>query len=170
MFKSTLLLLLASLLAACIGSSSVEPGKTTLPQLLEQLGQPSMVWSERDGSLQMEFARVTQGGGNFMARLAPSGVLLSLQQVLTEASVDALRQGMSRDEVRRQMGRPARTEHVAGGEVWHWPLDVRRPANWQIDAHFGAEGILQEVRRSRIRLERPASEARLAGQPERSPL
>ena len=37
-----------------------------------------MVWSEGDGSLLVEFARVTQGGGNFMARVAPNGVLLSL--------------------------------------------------------------------------------------------
>lgn len=170
MFRSFLALLPVCLLVACVGRSSLEPGKTTLPQLLEQLGQPTMVWSEGDGSLQMEFARVAQGGGNFMAHVAPNGVLMSLQQVLTEASVEALQQGMSRDEVRRRMGLPARTERVGGQEIWHWPLDTRRPANWQIDAHFGAEGVLSEVRRSRIRLERTPGDARLAGQPERSPL
>lgn len=154
------LLLIASLLAACVGGapSGLEPGKTTLPQLLEQLGQPSMVWSEGDGSLQIEFARVAQGGSNFMARVDPNGVLLSLQQALTDARVASLQPGMSREQVRRYLGQPARIEFEGAEEVWHWPLDSRRPAVWQIDVHFGAGGNLDRVIRSRIRMERTAAE------------
>lgn len=159
------LLCLACLLGGCIGTpSGLEPGKATLPQLVDQLGQPSMVWSEGDGSLLVEFARVTQGGGNFMARVAPNGVLLSLQQVLTDERVATLHPGMSREEVRRHLGMAAKIENREPGEVWHWPMDQNVPPGWQIDAHFGAEGKLEEVSRSRIRLNPRGAPERLAVQ------
>lgn len=166
MFDRFPLILLVCLLAACVGGvpPSLEPGKTTARQLLEQFGPPSMVWSEGDGSLQMEFARVAQGGGNFMARVAPDGVLLNLQQVLTDARVASLQPGMSRDEVRRHLGQPAKVENLPEGEVWHWPLDSQRPAGWQINAHFGARGFLEHVERSRIRFDHRSPSTRLAGQ------
>ena len=141
-----------------------------MPQVLKQMGEPSMVWSEGDGSLQMEFAHVPEGGGNFMARMAPDGILMSLQQVLTEANVEALHPGMSRDQVRRRLGRPAWVEGVEAGELWHWPLDQHRPAEWQVDARFGAVGTLLEVRRSRIPYGQTLGGAATTGQPPRPQL
>jgi hypothetical protein len=161
-----LMILCACLLGACLSESSgsFEPGKTTMPQLLERLGQPTMVWSEGDGSLLLEFARVGEGGSNFMARVAPNGLLLSLQQVLTEARVEGLVPGMSREQVRRYLGLPAKIETLSAEEVWHWPLDSHHPPEWQVNAHFGARGSLERIERGRIHLERRQDEALLAGQ------
>ncbi len=145
------LLFFALCCAACTGTQApLEPGKTRLSQLVRHLGQPTMVWSEGDGSLLVEFARAGQGGGNLMARVTPDGVMQSLQDVLTDARVASLLPGMSRDQVRRHLGQPVQIENGKDGEVWHWPLDSRRPAQWQVDAHFGAMGNLESVERTRI--------------------
>lgn len=163
--KLPALLLVASVLSACAGSSStaIEPGKTTMPQLLARLGQPTMMWSEGNGMLQLEFARAPKGGINYMARVASSGVLLSLQIVQPESELAHLEPGMSREQVRRQLGLPARIESLPEGEVWHWPLDQRRPATWQMDAHFGSNGLLSRIERSRVRPDAGRQSAHLAG-------
>lgn len=129
-------------------TGGLKPGQTTLPQLLSRMGQPTMVWSDSDGTLQLEFSHVLEGGGNYMAQVSAGGVLVSLQQVLTDSVADGLQAGMSQDQVRRRLGRPASMESGAEGDVWHWPLGADgRPVVWQIDAHFGARGILLEVQR-----------------------
>lgn len=138
-------------LSACHDEAGdVTPGQTTLPQLLTRMGQPSMVWSDSDGSLQLEFSHVLDGGGNYMARVSAGGTVISLQQVLTDSVANTLQAGMSQDQVRRRLGRPASVESGMDGDVWHWPLGADgRPVMWQVDAHFGARGLLLDVQRQR---------------------
>ncbi|MDP5238414.1 outer membrane protein assembly factor BamE [Uliginosibacterium sp. 31-16] len=158
MKRCCFVLLLSGVLGACAPSSGVlEPGKSALPQVLAQMGQPSMVWAGDNGALLMEFARVPPGYENFMARIGPDGVLISLRQVLTEESVAALRGGMTRDQVRQLLGRPAYVDaalDAEGVETWHWPLDAVHPPVRQLDVQFGAGGTVLGVGRSRILLRR----------------
>ncbi|MDQ7990113.1 MAG: outer membrane protein assembly factor BamE [Candidatus Dactylopiibacterium sp.] len=121
-----------------------------MPELIRELGQPSMIWSEGDGTLLVEFARIQHGGSNFIARVGRDGVLQNLQEALTDARVAMLLPGMTRDEVRRHLGQPSSTEVTAATEIWRWPLDSRTPAQWQVEAHFGARGKLEQVARTRI--------------------
>jgi len=154
MKHSCVVLLLLGLLSACAPSTGeLKPGKSALPQVLAQMGQPSMVWSGANGALLMEFARVPSSYENFMARIGPDGVLISLTQVLTEENAKTLKEGMNRDQVRQTLGRPARVEAATadnGGERWHWPLDSARPPAWQLDVQFGATGTVMDVSRSRM--------------------
>ena len=166
-----LVLLMAALCACSMPAGGLAPGRTTLPQVIERMGEPSMAWSGQDGSLQLEFSRLPGGNGNFMAWIGRDGVLQRLDQVLTVENVGRLERGMSRDQVRRLLGRPARVDRPVTVEIWHWPLDAARPtqpARWQVDAHFGADGVLVEVGRSRIDPGNPA--VALAGQARNSPL
>lgn len=159
-FLTCLLVTICLLMGGCgRHSHELTVGKSTLPQLLDEMGQPSMVWSEGDGSLQMEFSRIQEGDGNYMARVSPTGILISLEQVLTTSSAEALQAGMSRDQVRRQMGRPERIDRTGADEVWHWPLEVKRPAEWQVDAHFGAKGTLTGIRRTKRQLGQSAGQS-----------
>jgi hypothetical protein len=170
--KHALIFLLAAwvgLLAGCEQTvSSLEPGRTTLPQLLEQMGQPSMVWSEGDGGLQMEFSRLDEQRSNFMARVSPQGTLVSLQQVLTPANVQTLQGGMTQDQVRRHLGRPAQIDKTPAGDVWYWPLAGEGGDDWQVEVHFGAGGTLVDVQ---SRLPRPGhstGKSNQTGQEQRS--
>lgn len=128
----------------------VEPGKSTLMDLVKRVGKPSMVWSEGDGSLLVEFAHADEGSSNYMARVAPSGVLLSFQDVLAGSHFMTLKPGMTREQVRRHLGQPASVERIGDDEVWHWPLRSLRMVDWQLDAHFGAMGKLSSIVRTRM--------------------
>ena len=139
--------LLSASLAACgVTSGGLAPGQATLPQVIEQMGEPSMVWSEPDGSLQLEFVRAPGGNGNFMAWVGRDGRLRRLEQVLTTENAGRLEVGMSREQVRRVLGRPAWTESLdGGGALWHWRLVESLPPRQQIDVRFGADGNLLAV-------------------------
>ena len=150
--------LVASLLTACSPAvDSLQPGVATLPQVVAQMGQPSMIWSDEHGNLMVEFSRLPGQQQNFMARFSQDGVLISLEQVLTEARIVNLREGMSREEVRRLIGRPGSIDQAdpAHGERWHWPLDSKKPADWQISVEFDARGEVSSIERTRIRKESP---------------
>jgi len=60
-----------------------------------------------------------------MITLGPDQVVRQLDQVLTEANYAKARPGMTRDQIRRLLGRPARVETFAnlGEEVWEWRIE-----------------------------------------------
>ena len=150
--------LLLCLLTACSpAGNSLQPGVATLPQVVEQMGKPSMIWSDEHGNLMVEFSRLPGQQQNFMARFSQDGVLISLELVLTESRVVNLREGMSREDVRRLIGRPGSIEQadLAHGERWHWPLDSKKPADWQISVEFDMRGEVRSVERTRIRKDTP---------------
>jgi methionine synthase I (cobalamin-dependent) len=108
-----------SLIFACSQTNGgLHPGKSTLPEVVAQMGQPSMIWSDEHGNLVVEFSRLPGQQQNFMARFSQDGLLISLEQVLTESRVVNLREGMSREEVRRLIGRPGSIEQELPALRW----------------------------------------------------
>ncbi|KAF7600296.1 MAG: hypothetical protein CGU28_06700 [Candidatus Dactylopiibacterium carminicum] len=142
-------------LAACGPSDGFKPGVATLPQVVNKLGQPSMIWSDSNGNLVVEFSRLPKHPETFMAHFSRDGVLLRLEQVLTESRVVNLQEGMNREEVRRLMGKPGSVEQATPtrGERWHWPLDSQQPAHLQLSVEFNTQGQLQHMVHERIRKE-----------------
>lgn len=136
-------------LSACKSSSSdFEPGQTTLQEILNRMGQPSMAWTEPDGSLQIEFSHLANKQGNFMAWMRPDGRLLRFEQVLTEARVADLKPGLNRDQVRRQLGRPSVMEHLPQSDIWHWALPEQKTEAAQVDIYFNEQGLLEKIAHS----------------------
>ena len=144
--------LLALALAGCAGFGSLSPG-TPAQQVQATVGAPASVWKNPDGSETWEYPLGPLGVHTYMVSFGPDRAVRDVQQVLTDDNISRLRPGMSRDEVRRALGRPAgvsfsgRTDE----EIWYWRYlawDVRKmEAYAQFDQR---SGMLKQVQRHQI--------------------
>jgi hypothetical protein len=115
------LLALAVVPAACANFSAISPGDSA-PTVEARVGAPGSVWKSTDGSEVWEYALGPYGVQTFMITIGPDQTVREVQQVLREEYFSRVHTGMSRDEVRRLLGKPrdiwyfpARDE-----EVWFW--------------------------------------------------
>ena len=114
--------LLALILAAgCANFSAISPGDSA-PTVEARVGAPGSVWKNADGSEVWEYALGPYGVQTFMITIGPDQAVREVQQVLREEYFSRVNAGMSREEVRRLLGKPrdiwyfpARDE-----EVWFW--------------------------------------------------
>ena len=127
LLAGTLIGLLTILLPACdsVSLEKLKPGLTTMQQTQEIMGPPAMEWQDADGSVTWEYPRMPNGIVNYMIDFGADKVLREVRQVLTDDNFARVRAGMTRDEVRRLLGQPARVETFANlrEEVWEWRIE-----------------------------------------------
>jgi hypothetical protein len=114
-------LLVLILAAGCANFSAISPGDPALT-VEARVGAPGTVWKNADGSEVWEYALGPYGVQTFMITIGQDQTVREVQQVLREEYFSRVHAGMSRDEVRRLLGKPrdiwyfpARDE-----EVWFW--------------------------------------------------
>lgn len=102
----------------------LEPGVSTAAEVREHFGPPHMEWNNDDGSLTWEYSRQPQGIECFMITIGPDQILRSIEQVLQEEYFARIRPGMSGDEVRRVLGKPARSQffRLKNETIWEWRI------------------------------------------------
>ncbi|WP_025916262.1 outer membrane protein assembly factor BamE [Herminiimonas sp. CN] len=86
------------------------------------MGQPDTVWEEEDGARTLEYPKGPMGHRTWMFAIDKNGKLQDYRQVLTEANFANVRVGMSKEEVRRLLGRPRTIVQfkLKNEEVWDW--------------------------------------------------
>jgi hypothetical protein len=92
----------------------------------EAMGLPTGQYPLPDGGKRLEYARGPMGKHTWMLDYDAAGGLKTARQVLTEANFNAVRAGMSRDELRLALGRPSATS-VLGWQnldVWSYRYDT----------------------------------------------
>lgn len=114
-------LLAAAALAGCASLDSLEPG-TPAQQVQARVGAPSDVWKSPDGSEVWEYALGPMGTRTYMVSFGPDRAVRDVRQVLTEENISTIKQGMTRDEVRRTLGKPGTINYAEARneEVWNW--------------------------------------------------
>ena len=102
--------------------AELEEGVATEADVRARFGAPETVWDEPDGSRVFEYNRQPAGQRNFQITVGPDGRLTALRQVLNPANFATIQPGMTGAEVRRRLGKPARTlPFNRMGEVhWDW--------------------------------------------------
>lgn len=127
-----LLLLGASLLAlACgkqgrpieeFGLDRLTKGVSTEGDVRNVMGEPDTVRDEGDGSRTLEYPKGPEGARTWFFHIDSTGKLQDYQQVLTDENFARVRNGMSREEVRRMFGRPRTIMQfkLKNEEVWDW--------------------------------------------------
>lgn len=117
----TPLLLASILLAGCANFAGVAPG-TPAAQLEPRFGAPAAVWKNADGSETWEYPRGPLGLETYMITIGPDRAVREVRQVLDDEYVFKVHPGMTRDEVRRLLGRPGEAASFdrRDEEVWSW--------------------------------------------------
>ena len=89
------------------------------------MGNPGFEFRNEDGSVTWEYSRQPAGVHCYMITLGPDQIVRSLDQVLTEANFAKAREGMTRDQIRRLLGRPASSVVFDNlhEEVWEWHIE-----------------------------------------------
>ena len=130
-FRKFLLLGASILLFACdqqgrpieeVGLNKLGKGVSSEADVRMIMGQPDTVWEEDDGRRTLEYPKGPEGARTWMFVIDRFGKLQDYRQVLTRENFARIQPGMSRDEVRRMLGRPATTAQFKrkNEEVWDW--------------------------------------------------
>jgi hypothetical protein len=102
--------------------AKLEEGVSTEADVRAQFGQPENVWDEPGGARTLEFNRNPNGHQNYMITIGADGKMTALRQVLAPATFAKVQPGMSMEQVRRLLGKPAKKTPYAlkGEEAWDW--------------------------------------------------
>ena len=119
--RNLLLFALGALFAGCANYSTISPG-TPSQQVQAKVGVPGAVWKNPDGSEVWEYPRGPLGRQTYMVTMGSDHAVREVHQVLSNEYFLKVRAGMSRDEVRRILGRPGEIMSFdeRGEEVWTW--------------------------------------------------
>jgi outer membrane protein assembly factor BamE (lipoprotein component of BamABCDE complex) len=102
--------------------SQLEEGVSTEQDVRARFGAPETIWMEPNGDRTFEYPRQPAGHANYMISIGPDGKMSSLRQVLHPNYFAKVTPGLTKDEVRRMLGKPAKvqTYRQKGEEVWDW--------------------------------------------------
>jgi len=121
-FSRAVLLLYPALLAAgCASFSAINPGASAR-QVETLMGVPASVWKNADGSEVWEYPRGPFGVETYMVTLGSDRAVREVRQVLSDEYISKLHVGMSREDVRRLLGRPRDIgfSDLNDEEIWSW--------------------------------------------------
>ncbi|MDB5941142.1 MAG: hypothetical protein JWQ13_708 [Ramlibacter sp.] len=117
-------LLAGLLLAGCDPQriSELEEGVATEEDVRARFGQPEQVWDGPGGARILEYNRQPAGQKNYMITIGRDGRMSALRQVLNPGSFARVQPGMMMEEVRKMLGKPARTTSYAlkNEAAWEW--------------------------------------------------
>jgi hypothetical protein len=153
MLRLLLAALAALLVAGCdLQMRDLKPGVSTAADVTKAMGKHTFEWKEPDGSVTWEFPRGPAGVVTYMVVLGKDGVLREIRQVLDDATFAKLQPGMTPDEVRKLIGRPAQTMKFANlqEDVWSWKYETGPNELWNFHVHFNlGDGKLKKTSRER---------------------
>lgn len=112
------------LLAGCDPQhiEELEEGVATEADVRARFGAPEKVWDGPGGSRILEYNRQPAGQKNYMITLDAGGRMSALRQVLNPGNFARVEPGMMMQDVRRMLGKPARTITYAlkNESAWDW--------------------------------------------------
>jgi outer membrane protein assembly factor BamE (lipoprotein component of BamABCDE complex) len=103
--------------------AKLEEGVATEADVRKQFGEPHATYSEADGSKTFEYSRQPEGQVAYMITIGNDGKMSALRQVLKAVEFAKIKPGMGKVEVRRMLGKPAKTARFdlkPDEEHWDW--------------------------------------------------
>jgi hypothetical protein len=133
------------------GLRGLQPGVDTKESVLERFGKPGAIWDEADGGKTYEYSSQPFGENCYMVRLAPDGSVRAVDQVLDAKWLAKVDRGMTREQVRRLLGKERTVVFFSrlGEEVWDWNVDRMPGSIIRFNVHF-KEGVVAYTSRSII--------------------
>src|SRR2546430_109619 len=134
-FSLLLLPALAASLAGCANFTDVTSGMPAR-QVQAKLGAPETVRKNADGSEVWEYPGGPLGRQTYMVTLGSDRAVREAHQVLSEEYFSKVHAGMSREEVRRLLGRPRDVGFSGRSDEEVWSGRYRQPKQPNIDLFF----------------------------------
>lgn len=116
------LLAVATVLSGCDAQREkmLQEGVSTEADVRMQYGEPEKIWDGPDGGTVLEYNRQPAGHRNYMITLDRDGRLYRIEQVLTAENFARIEPGMSLEDVRAMLGKPAQVEKFPlKNETWY---------------------------------------------------
>lgn len=100
----------------------LEEGVSTEADVRAAFGEPENIWDEPGGARTLEYNRNPAGHRNYMVTIGTDGRMSALRQVLTPENFAKVKAGMTMEQVRRMLGKPARQHDFAlkNEQAWDW--------------------------------------------------
>lgn len=142
----SLLLMLGALLSllGCDRTHELRPGVSTIVDIVDKLGRPTMEWQEGENKV-WEYPFTPEGTRNYMLTIGPDGVLKAMEQVLTPENFAKVQPGMTREQIRRLLGKPASVQFfdLKQEEAWEWKEASSLPGvDMRFVVHFSNSGMV----------------------------
>lgn len=138
-----------TLLAGCDDQriKELEEGLSTEIDVRQRFGEPEHIWLEADGSRTLEYNRQPAGRRNYMITIGTDGKMSALRQVLAPHNFEKVQPGMTQEQVRRLLGKPAKqmTYALKQETEWDWNWNDPPARDMIFTVVFGSDG---RVRRS----------------------
>lgn len=155
MLSRPLLPLLIIVLAAMVSlsgcdyfaSKTLKPGVSTESEVRALMGRPELVWAEEDGTRILEYPRAPTGHDTYMVTIGPDGKFVAMENMLTKERFEQIKAGMTRDQVRRMLGKPSEIEFftLSRQEVWSFKHIGEMSDSDMFNVHFDMAGIVQKM-------------------------
>ncbi len=128
----------------------IEPGQSTEEDVRRQAGKPEIVWEEDGGGRRLEYPRGPEGGTTWMVTIGADGKVGKIEQVLTAENFTRVRVGMTKDEIRRLLGKPTKVEafRLKKEEVWGYRWFESQTDRAFFNVHFDDQGNVTTTSRS----------------------
>jgi hypothetical protein len=138
------------LLAGCASfdGRGLVAGQSTARDVEALMGAPADRIALADGDTLWFYPRQPVGRMTYVARLAPDGVLRSVEQVLTEQTLKKIAVGTTTaKQLRELLGPPWQTSHNARmqREVWEYNMINAQQWDYFLYVQLSGDGIVREV-------------------------
>lgn len=104
------------------GLDKLAKGISTESDVRMVMGKPDTVWEEEDGSRSLEYPKGPEGVRTWVFMIDKNGKMQDYRQLLTDENFARVKVGMSKDEVRRMLGKPRSIAQykLKNEEAWDW--------------------------------------------------
>jgi hypothetical protein len=125
------------------------PGQSSLADVEKTMGRAADKRPGPNGETVYYYPRLPWGYATYVARIAPDGRLVAIEQRLTEENIAKLKPGATRaEEVRDLLGPPFEPmkQALSGNEIWTYPMRIAgHPTPKWFLAHISPDGVLRET-------------------------
>lgn len=130
----------ALFLAGCAMPDRIEPGKTSVDELISQLGQPTTKRPGAKGGEDWDYVYGPAGIHTWRYNVEGGRNIRSATQLLTEERLQKLVPGQSTEkDVLEMLGQPRDTGRVGGEMTWEWRVHLP-PQYGTYVVRFGKDG------------------------------
>jgi hypothetical protein len=138
----------AATAAGCATSRNLQPAQSTRADVEAALGQPAEVRPRSDGETWLYYPNQPFGRKVQVARVAPDGKLIAVEQRLSEEYIAKLIPNQSsRDDVLALFGRPYERLNVPRMErdMWTWHMRQYGTLKATLNVQMSPDGVVREV-------------------------